>query len=161
MLDPSLLRGQLAETAARLKSTRGFDLDVAAFEALETERKQLQARTQELSSRLAQIEGDLGRERDGLGDIAAAEARLAEEHGALTDAEMQDASMRAEAARALQAAAEALATAQETADAAAAKLSELTAQRNALERQIAERRQALARIARLRPFAFGSNSLPS
>jgi len=50
MLDPSLLRGQLAETAARLKSTRGFDLDVVALETLEAERKQLQARTQELQN---------------------------------------------------------------------------------------------------------------
>jgi len=50
MLDPALLRGQLAETAARLKATRGFDLDVAALEMLEAERKQLQARTQELQN---------------------------------------------------------------------------------------------------------------
>jgi len=50
MLDPSLLRGQLAETAARLKSTRGFDLDAVALETLEAERKQLQARTQELQN---------------------------------------------------------------------------------------------------------------
>jgi len=50
MLDPSLLRGQLAETAARLKATRGFELDVVALEALEAERKQLQGRTQELQN---------------------------------------------------------------------------------------------------------------
>jgi seryl-tRNA synthetase len=50
MLDPSLLRGQLAETAARLKTTRGFDLDVAALESLESERKQIQNRTQELQN---------------------------------------------------------------------------------------------------------------
>ncbi|MBL8908304.1 MAG: chromosome segregation protein SMC, partial [Rhizobiales bacterium] len=115
---------------------------------LDEEEKRAQERTQELSQRLVQIEGDLARERDGLGDIAAAQSRLAEEHAALTDAEAQDATLRTEAARALQAAAEALANAQETADAAAARLSELTAQRNALERQIAERRQALARVTR-------------
>ncbi len=51
MLDPSLLRGQLAETAARLLATRGFQLDAGAFEALEGERKQLQSRTQELQNR--------------------------------------------------------------------------------------------------------------
>lgn len=50
MLDPTLLRGQLAETAARLKATRGFDLDVAGLERLEAERKQLQGRTQELQN---------------------------------------------------------------------------------------------------------------
>ncbi len=48
MLDPSLLRGQLADTAARLKASRGFDLDVAALEALEAERKAIQGRTQDL-----------------------------------------------------------------------------------------------------------------
>jgi seryl-tRNA synthetase len=50
MLDPSLLRGRLADTAARLKATRGFELDVAALESIEAERKQLQYRTQELQN---------------------------------------------------------------------------------------------------------------
>jgi seryl-tRNA synthetase len=50
MLDPVLLRGQLADTAARLRATRGFDLDVAALESLEAERKQIQTRTQELQN---------------------------------------------------------------------------------------------------------------
>jgi seryl-tRNA synthetase len=50
MLDPTLLRGQLADTAARLKATRGYDLDVAGLERLEAERKQLQTRTQELQN---------------------------------------------------------------------------------------------------------------
>ena len=50
MLDPVLLRGQLAETAARLKATRGYDLDVVAIERLESERKQIQGRTQELQN---------------------------------------------------------------------------------------------------------------
>jgi seryl-tRNA synthetase len=50
MLDPSLLRTQPAELAARLRETRGFDLDVAALETLEAERKRLQVRTQELQN---------------------------------------------------------------------------------------------------------------
>ena len=50
MLDPTLLRGQLADTAARLHATRGYSLDVGALEALEAERKQLQGRTQELQN---------------------------------------------------------------------------------------------------------------
>lgn len=50
MLDPALLRSRLAETAARLKQTRGFDLDVAAVEALEAERKRLSTETQELQN---------------------------------------------------------------------------------------------------------------
>jgi seryl-tRNA synthetase len=50
MLDPSLLRAALADTAARLKAARGFDLDVGALEALEAERKSIQGRTQELQN---------------------------------------------------------------------------------------------------------------
>ena len=50
MLDPALLRGQLAETAACLLATRRFALDVASLDAVETERKQLQSRTQELQN---------------------------------------------------------------------------------------------------------------
>jgi seryl-tRNA synthetase len=50
MLDPTLLRAQLAQTAERLKTARGFDLDVPAFERLEAERKQLQTRTQDLQN---------------------------------------------------------------------------------------------------------------
>jgi seryl-tRNA synthetase len=50
MLDPQLLRAQLAETAERLKSSRGFELDVGQLQALESERKQIQGRTQELQN---------------------------------------------------------------------------------------------------------------
>ena len=50
MLDPQLLRGALADTTARLKAARGFDFDAGAWEALETERKALQGRTQELQN---------------------------------------------------------------------------------------------------------------
>src|SRR5688500_6734852 len=50
MLDPNLLRSQLADTAARLEATRGFALDVPALERLELERKAIQTRTQELQN---------------------------------------------------------------------------------------------------------------
>ena len=50
MLDPALLRSRLAETAVRLKEARGFTLDVAAVEALESQRKQLSTETQELQN---------------------------------------------------------------------------------------------------------------
>jgi seryl-tRNA synthetase len=49
MLDPVLLRAQLADTAARLKK-RGFDLPVAEIESLEAERKKLATQTQELQA---------------------------------------------------------------------------------------------------------------
>jgi len=50
MLDPQLLRHQPAELAARLRDSRGFDLDAAVLERLESERKQIQVRTQELQN---------------------------------------------------------------------------------------------------------------
>ena len=50
MLDPVLLRQRPAEIAERLKATRGFALDAAALESLESERKQIQTRTQELQN---------------------------------------------------------------------------------------------------------------
>jgi seryl-tRNA synthetase len=50
MLDPALLRNNAAETAERLRASRGFALDVPALEALEAERKAIQVRTQELQN---------------------------------------------------------------------------------------------------------------
>ncbi|MGA0585629.1 serine--tRNA ligase [Dyella sp. KRB-257] len=50
MLDPALLRSRLAETAARLKDTRGYPLDVSSIESLEGERKRLATQTQELQN---------------------------------------------------------------------------------------------------------------
>jgi seryl-tRNA synthetase len=90
MLDPVLLRGQLADTAARLQATRGFAVDVAAFDALEAERKQIQTRTQELQNLrntrskaigMAKGKGEdvapLMAEVAGIGDeLKASEARL-------------------------------------------------------------------------------------
>ncbi|GAA0243679.1 serine--tRNA ligase [Rhodanobacter caeni] len=49
MLDPTLLRAHLAETAERL-ATRGYVLDTAAVEQLEADRKRLSMETQELQS---------------------------------------------------------------------------------------------------------------
>ena len=50
MLDPALLRQQPAELADRLRTLRGFELDVAALESMEADRKRIQVRTQELQS---------------------------------------------------------------------------------------------------------------
>lgn len=49
MLDPKYFRNDIEATAANLK-TRGYDLDIAAFSALEEQRKSLQMRTQELQN---------------------------------------------------------------------------------------------------------------
>ena len=50
MLDPSLLRQNPTELAQRLRESRGFELDAVALESLESERKQIQMRTQELQN---------------------------------------------------------------------------------------------------------------
>jgi len=92
MLDPALLRSQLAETAARLAETRGYTLDVAAVESLENARKQLATETQDLQNLRntrskaigqAKAKGEdtaaLMAEVAGIGDkLKANEARLAE-----------------------------------------------------------------------------------
>ena len=49
MLDSKYLRGDIAETAARL-ATRGFTLNVAQINALEEQRRELQVATQELQN---------------------------------------------------------------------------------------------------------------
>ena len=49
MLDPALLRGQLDGVAERLRA-RGFELDKAALESLESQRKAVQVETQELQN---------------------------------------------------------------------------------------------------------------
>jgi seryl-tRNA synthetase len=99
MLDPALLRNQLAETAERLAATRGIELPVADLERLEVERKQIQIRTQELQSLrnsrskaigIAKAKGEdvaaLMAEVAGLGDeLKAGEARLAEIQQRLAD----------------------------------------------------------------------------
>ncbi len=50
MLDPALLRANPAGLAERLRRSRGVDLPVAYVEQLESERKRLQVRTQELQN---------------------------------------------------------------------------------------------------------------
>jgi seryl-tRNA synthetase len=99
MLDPVLLRAQLAQTADRLRATRGFVLDAAAFERLEAERKQLQTRTQELQNLrntrskaigMAKAKGEdtsaLMSEVAGLADeLKASEARLEEIRAEIAD----------------------------------------------------------------------------
>jgi seryl-tRNA synthetase len=77
MLDPTLLRSQLAELAARLRETRGFDLDVAALETLESERKQLQVRTQELQNLRNTRSKAIGQAKANGDDVAALMAEVA------------------------------------------------------------------------------------
>ena len=50
MLDPQLLRAQLRETAERLREARGLELPVEDLERIESERREIQVRTQELQN---------------------------------------------------------------------------------------------------------------
>ncbi|WP_011298743.1 serine--tRNA ligase [Cupriavidus necator] len=59
MLDIQLFRKDIDAVAQRL-ATRGFQLDVAAFQALESERKQLQTQTEELQSRRNSLSKQIG-----------------------------------------------------------------------------------------------------
>ena len=77
MLDPALLRSRLAETAARLKETRGFTLDVSAMEALESSRKQLAMETQELQNLRNTRSKAIGQAKAKGEDVAALMAEVA------------------------------------------------------------------------------------
>ena len=50
MIDPNLLRNNLAEVAEKLKIKRGFTLDVANITQLEEQRKALQVKTETLQA---------------------------------------------------------------------------------------------------------------
>ena len=102
MLDPALLRGQLDSVAEKLL-TRGYDLDKAAIEALEAQRKSVQTQTQELQNLrntrskaigMAKGKGEdsaaLMAEVAGIGDkLKANEARLVEIQAGLANVALQ------------------------------------------------------------------------
>jgi seryl-tRNA synthetase len=77
MLDPALLRARLAETAARLKETRNYTLDVSAVEALESSRKQLAMETQELQNLRNTRSKSIGQAKAKGEDVAALMAEVA------------------------------------------------------------------------------------
>lgn len=77
MLDPVLLRNQPDVLAARLKETRGYDLDVAVLQQWESERKQLQVRTQELQNLRNTKSKQIGMLKAKGEDVAAVMAEVA------------------------------------------------------------------------------------
>jgi seryl-tRNA synthetase len=77
MLDPALLRSQPADLAARLRLSRSFELDVDQLETLESERKQLQVRTQELQNLRNTRSKAIGHAKAKGGDVAALMAEVA------------------------------------------------------------------------------------
>ncbi len=68
MLDPKLLRNQLADVAAQLRR-RGVELDAASLERLETRRKELQVRTEELQAERNRSSKSIGRAKAAGQDI--------------------------------------------------------------------------------------------
>jgi len=76
MLDPVLLRAHLADTAARLK-TRRYELDVAAIESLEVDRKHLATETQELQALRNSRSKAIGQAKAKGGDVAPIMAEIA------------------------------------------------------------------------------------
>ena len=77
MLDPQLLRKDLESVKTRL-ATRKFELDTALFMQLETERKELQGRTEELQAKRNQLAKAIGMKK-GKGENT--DAELAESTG--------------------------------------------------------------------------------
>jgi seryl-tRNA synthetase len=77
MLDPRLIRNQLDETAARL-AARGFKLDTARIAALETERKEVQVRTQALQNERNTRSKAIGKAKAAGEDIAPLMAAVAD-----------------------------------------------------------------------------------
>ncbi|MDQ6880623.1 MAG: serine--tRNA ligase [Pseudomonadota bacterium] len=79
MLDITLLRKDLASAIARLETRRkpqGF-LDVAAFTALEAERKTIQSRTEELQSQRNQLSRQIGQLKSKREPVEAVMAQVA------------------------------------------------------------------------------------
>jgi seryl-tRNA synthetase len=88
MFDVQLLRTQLAETAALLKH-RNFDLDAAAFETLEAERKLIQSQTQDLQAERNAISKKIGIAKGKGEDVAPIMAQVAGLGEKLTACETQ------------------------------------------------------------------------
>ncbi|WP_286979134.1 serine--tRNA ligase [Pseudomonas sp.] len=69
MLDAKLVRTEIQEIAQRL-ATRGFTLDVARFEALESQRKDVQTRTEQLQAERNSRSKSIGQAKQRGEDIA-------------------------------------------------------------------------------------------
>ena len=107
-------------------------------QSIEDDEARERARRGEIEARLHQIAKDLTRERDTLNDTSAVLSDIEREEASHRELQANEGEARLEAAQALEAAAAALAQVQDTTDQAAARLSDLVARRNGLERGIAD-----------------------
>lgn len=95
MLDPKLLRNELESIAEALK-TRGFELDIAAFQALEDRRKALQVETENLQAERKRKSKEIGIAK-GKGEDATALLAEVDSFGTrLTECEQQLTALQAE-----------------------------------------------------------------
>jgi seryl-tRNA synthetase len=76
MLDVNLLRKDIAAVAARLR-TRGFEFDVAAFNALEADRKAVQVETEALQAKRNALSKQIGQLKSKGGDASEVMAEVA------------------------------------------------------------------------------------
>ena len=88
MLDIQLLRNDLEGVAQRLL-TRGFELDVNQFQALEQDRKTIQTRTQELQAKRNQTSKLIGQAKAKGEDVSAIMAEVSNLGDELKEAESQ------------------------------------------------------------------------
>lgn len=140
---PALREGEAAAAAGLVRLKRGLD-------ELEAENRRARQRAEELERRLAELQGDLGRQESVARDAAESLARLSQEDAALAG-DGDGAAQGAEAAAAVLAEADtALTQAEATHAAAQGALSELSARRGALERALRETKEREARAVQER-----------
>lgn len=77
MIDPKLLRTELEHTAARLRK-RGFELDIELYKKLESRRRDIQNKTQELQAQRNKISKLVGETKAKGGDVAPILAQVAD-----------------------------------------------------------------------------------
>jgi len=86
MLDPQLLRSDI-DTVTRRLAARSFVFDVAAFQAIEGERKTVQSRTQELQAARNQFSKRIGQAKAKGEDVSGLMAEANRANGELADLE--------------------------------------------------------------------------
>ena len=88
MLDPKFLRNEMDTVVAGLKR-RGFEFDVANWEALEAERKKIQTQTQDLQAKRNAASKQIGKAKSKGEDVSAIMAQVASLGDELKQAESE------------------------------------------------------------------------
>jgi chromosome segregation protein len=144
-------RDELGETLPHLReqeTIRAAVLQRLTLEraSLDEEEKRVEGRIAELKQRRQQANADVAREEGLLADTDVVIARLGSETETLLASANEGQDVRTQAAAVVQEVAEALARAQEAADEASNRLSQLSARRGAMERAINEHKLRFQRL---------------